>query len=126
MLRKIGHITLIILLLISTMGITISKHFCSNHLVSQEINASVSNCCGETDSTCKMCHTEHIKLKIEDDFQDISHSFNFKQIAISINFIYTLFSSELLNVNIDKSQLLESPPPLTTLNHLSLLQTYLC
>lgn len=126
MLRKIGHIALIFLLLLSTMGITISKHFCNDKLISQGITSSISSCCGGDDSSCQMCHTEHIKLKVEDDFQDSSDIFDFQQIALNINFVYTLISSELRSEELVEFPRLESPPPLTTLTFLSLLQTYLC
>ena len=126
MLRKIVHITLTILLLLSTMGITISKHYCSNKLISQEINAEPTHCCEGDMSECKMCHTEHYRVKVEDDFQDNSHEFNFQQIAIAINLVYTLFNCEPEPENTQNYNNVESPPPLTTKTYLSLIQEYLC
>jgi hypothetical protein len=66
MLKKAGHICLVILLLTSTMGITMYKHYCGNSLISKSIDFPVKNCCS---NHCKACHNETTLIKIIDNFE---------------------------------------------------------
>ncbi len=65
-LRRIGHIVIVCLLVISTSGITINRHFCGTSLVKTTIGNHPPDCCGKP---CKCCHDESISLKITDHFQ---------------------------------------------------------
>jgi hypothetical protein len=105
------------------MGISISKHYCNNELVSQEINSEPVSCC---DAGCNSCHNETLSLKIEDKFQTISYEYNFQDIAILINCVSILFDNSLLEEDFIDYNKIESPPPLKTQRLLSKLQTYLC
>jgi hypothetical protein len=69
MLKKAGHISLVILLLISTMGVTMYKHYCGNSLISKSIELPANNCCN---NHCKACHNETTLIKIIDNF-DVSN-----------------------------------------------------
>jgi hypothetical protein len=66
MLKKAGHISLVILLLISTMGVPMYKHYCGNSLISKSIELPAKNCCN---NHCKACHNETTLIKIIDNFE---------------------------------------------------------
>lgn len=63
---KILHITVAILLLISTLGITINKHFCGNRLISASIFSEPNSCCK---GNCGNCHHESQNIRITDAFE---------------------------------------------------------
>jgi len=73
MLKKASHIILIILLLISTMGVTMYKHYCGNSLISKSIDFPAKNCCN---NHCKACHNEATLIKIIDNFEASSTEAN--------------------------------------------------
>lgn len=56
MLKKIKYIVLVVLLVASTVGAAISKHYCGDHIVSISFLSSAAPCCDDTDSDC--CHNE--------------------------------------------------------------------
>ncbi|HSH19878.1 MAG TPA: hypothetical protein VLA03_05475 [Draconibacterium sp.] len=64
MLKKFSHIILSALLLISTMGVAISKHYCSGSFVSASVFHEAKSCCGDSDC----CHNEDFLFKVKDDF----------------------------------------------------------
>ncbi len=64
MIRKISNIIIAIILLVSTTGFTISKHYCGNELITVEINGEAESCCDSPDC----CHTETQFNKLNVDF----------------------------------------------------------
>lgn len=64
MLKKASHIFLSALLLISTMGMAVSKHYCGENLVSVSFYGEADSCCGDSDC----CHNENQNYKVKDDF----------------------------------------------------------
>jgi hypothetical protein len=66
MLKKVVHISLIVVLLVSTTGVTVYKHYCGNSLVSKSIGIPTKNCCYKG---CNKCKNELSFLKVTDNFQ---------------------------------------------------------
>lgn len=64
MLKKLSHIVLSLLLLVSTMGVAVSKHFCSGSFVSASVFHEAKSCCGDSDC----CHNEDQFYQVKDDF----------------------------------------------------------
>ncbi len=64
MLRKFSHIILSFTLLVSTMGLVISKHYCGGDLVSVSVNHHSESCCG-MGGCCK--NETHI-YQVKEDF----------------------------------------------------------
>lgn len=64
MLKKLSHIILSAVLLISTMGIAISKHYCEGSFVSSSVFHEAKSCCGDSDC----CHNEDQFYQVKDDF----------------------------------------------------------
>ena len=63
---KILHISIACLLLISTLGVTINKHFCGNRLISASIFSDSNSCCK---GNCDNCHNEFKNIRIIDAFE---------------------------------------------------------
>ena len=64
MLRKITHIIAASILLVSSMGFTISKHYCNNQLRDVVIDQPAETCCPVEEGCCK---TETVLVQLKDD-----------------------------------------------------------
>ncbi|MCK4920773.1 MAG: hypothetical protein KAS71_06995, partial [Bacteroidales bacterium] len=77
MLRKASHIILALLIMLTTMSMTVFKHYCGTSLKSVSILLTPEHCC-DIPSGC--CHDETITVDIEDDFSVTSIIFDFNQL----------------------------------------------
>jgi hypothetical protein len=100
MLKKNAHILVVSLLLISTSGISMTRHYCGNTLKSVSISGTSHSCC---DGVCNKCHNKYSYNKVNDEFTDTSASiFDFKAdthisfAIVNFNFSDQLISSALL------------------------------
>jgi hypothetical protein len=66
MMKRTGHIILILLLLFGTTGMTITRHYCGTTLVGTHVFSTPGKCCGDN---CPYCHNEKISFKITDNFE---------------------------------------------------------
>lgn len=74
MLKRVAHIFLILLLVFSTTGLTITRHYCGRNLVDTSIYSSSHNCC---EGKCPGCHNERINIRITDNFESTQSHVNF-------------------------------------------------
>ena len=65
MLKKAGNIVIILLLLISTSGISVTRHYCGTVQRSVSLYATPKACCG---GSCDKCHNVFKFSKVNDDF----------------------------------------------------------
>jgi len=120
MLKKISHIILALLVLVTTMGMTVSAHYCGGELKSVQLVTESDSCCGDA---CGSCHNEIIKVEVEDDFTiqiinlDFTQDFSFLPAFIQLLIVPT-FTEEIVQVTYHK------PPPLKIQTVLSDLQVY--
>ena len=91
MLKKIGHISLIILLLLATSGVNIYRHYCGSVLMKETVLLPPSPCCSDH---CKSCHNEVSHLKVTDNFETSSFKIDFKT-YLSRLFDYSQFQQIL-------------------------------
>ena len=126
MFRKITHILIATLLLITTMGFSVSKHYCGTSLIEISINSVAEPCCGDVE-TSGCCHDETEYFQFDEDFvssviiENIQITDN--DILFPLTIIYILNASE--EVQKDILNFAESPPPTKLQTKLSLFQTYL-
>ena len=110
MLKRFSHISLSLLLLISTVGFAVSKHYCGDALVDIAFNENAESCC----DTGSCCHNETLLYQLDEDFSapQIANAPDLQEIAI---FSFTVFAvnqtpadnySETFHNN-------NSPPPST-------------
>tara|TARA_R110002050_G_scaffold183855_2_gene317315 strand:+ start:2536 stop:2904 length:369 start_codon:yes stop_codon:yes gene_type:complete len=121
MLKKISHIMLISLILLTTMGMTVSKHYCGSSLESVGVLSTPEDCC-KMPNEC--CHHESFTIKIQDDFSVTTHAFDFTQFAVVLPALV-----ELVPVGATEKpssvSFLDAPPPPKIQTVLSRLQAYL-
>ncbi|MDA0194034.1 MAG: hypothetical protein O2887_05250 [Bacteroidetes bacterium] len=72
--RRIAQILTIALILFSTIGVSVTKHYCGNILRSTAINTEPN--CGADEMPEGCCHNETENFSIKDDFQ--LQAFDFK------------------------------------------------
>jgi hypothetical protein len=78
MIKKAGHIILGLLLLFTTTGITISKHYCGNNLKSVTFMTEPVSCCDE--DGC--CHNDYETYLLDDDFAPVAFAYDFERVSI--------------------------------------------
>ena len=143
MLRKISHISFVILLLISTTVMTVNLHFCKQKLYDIGVFSQAENCCMPNEKQhnntkyhhqCDMnnhkksdCQDETIRIESIDDFVVSSSNFDFNNLSFLNLFILNSMVADLFNSsNLSVDEIPErniSPPKIQVV--LSLLQTYL-
>ena len=120
MLKKISHILIAFVVMITTMGLTVSAHSCGGELKSIQLLSEAENCCGDS---CPNCENEIIKVEIEDDFTiqminfDFTQDFSFLPVCIQLLLVPS-FTEEIVQVAYHE------PPPLKIQNILSNFQVY--
>jgi hypothetical protein len=126
MFRKFLHICTSILLLTTTAGFTISKHYCGPRLVTVAINHEAESCC-DMEGTSSCCHNETKTFQLDEDFvaSQILQNDIVKSIDLFV-FAYILIDTNLISEEYIEAFTAESPPPKDTQTVLSSLQSYLC
>lgn len=124
MLRKITHIAVALMLLITTMGFTVSKHYCSDSLVKVTINAEAKSCCDMENGCCRN-ETVHFHLEGNYVFPMVINYVQVSNIDILFPVVFSLNQFEPGKDISSEINYSESPPPPRIQTLLSLLQTYL-
>ena len=124
MLKKTVNIFMSFVFLLTTMGFTVSKHYCGNELVDFSINVEVESCCDM--EGC--CHNENEHFQLEEEYVNSTFTDNFQDFEIDLLFpIYFLSIAIEPNESVNSTiELADLPPPPKIQTFLSLLQTYLC
>lgn len=125
MTRKILHIAVSFLLLAATSGITITRHYCGENLISVVFGQQADSCC---DGPCQHCHNETVHYQVEDNFTLNQVQFNPDDIA-SFDLMYVPvltfldgFTDEVSNPGF--IQFIDKYPPPKLASSLPALQTF--
>jgi len=124
MIKRIVHIIIALILLITTMGVTVSKHYCKENLVKITINAEAESCCDIENGCCRN-ETKHYQL--EEDFVFAAFVYDLPDSGIDVLFPIVFSMIQIEPGKDIPSPLIYSdlPPPPRIQTILSLLQTYL-
>lgn len=125
MLEKISHTILSLVLLVSTIGMAVSKHYCGESLVSVSVFSN-----GDLDSCCDMdncCHSDTQVFQVKEDFSvpTVSTIPVLSELDVLGHDLLTggfLFVSE---TDVASLNFIEAPPLLPIQKTLSLKQVYL-
>lgn len=101
------------MILMSTIGMSVSKHFCGEYLMQKSIIVQVDPCCDSEQMPEGCCHDELDNYSVEDDFQLTEITYNQELIPIN-SYIFTnilQLSTPMDNV-VFNAALKESPPPI--------------
>lgn len=130
MIRKISHIFISAMLLILTMGFTVSQHYCGEQMVDVSLltnyhaDSSGDDSCDMNDMSC--CHNEQHLYQLTENFTQPA-------IADHVQFIQVdlLVFDSLMNMNLPVHEseneifsYAESPPPPDLSTYLSSIQIY--
>ena len=123
MLKKASHIILSMLLLLSTAGLAISKHYCGGELISTSLFVEADSCC-ESDDCCK---NETEVFQLDEDFS-VSTAIELPE-TVQIDLLAV--SLMVLNLIVEENSLADefinpdSPPPPKIQTTLAKRQNYL-
>ncbi|NQU53711.1 MAG: hypothetical protein HQ522_14365 [Bacteroidetes bacterium] len=123
MFKKASHIILSLLLLTTTIGVAISKHYCGGNLISTSFFTEAKSCC-DSDDCCK---NESEVFQLDEDFSPISIT----EIPVTVELDLFSFAMLILDEEIvsteQKQEFIVSdlPPPPKIQTALSQRQTYL-
>ncbi|MFA8450246.1 MAG: hypothetical protein ACEPOW_06105 [Bacteroidales bacterium] len=110
MIKIASHIILSLMLLVSTIGIAISKHYCNDNLISTAVYSNADACCASD----KCCEHKTEFNQIDTDYS-ASPSIHIPE---SAHFILSLFSLTIMNLYdtentwLSKFVFTEHPPPI--------------
>ena len=120
MFTKVIHILMSLVLLISTTGLTVDKHYCGNNLVSVSFFGHARSC-GDMDGSC--CHQDTKTFKLTSDYTypviNLSFDQDTDEIPVQVPAYVSIPRSSVLNIHP-----FGLSPPLSPLNTLAALQTY--
>jgi hypothetical protein len=120
MIRKVIHITLVMLLLTTSTGMTIYTHYCGSTFKSVSVDNVPHSCCGDD---CSDCHNESVTIKIHDDYSAKAFTFNFHFFELALPSVQTLLVEKLTEQPLLFAEVNDLPPPSIQII-LSSLQTY--
>ncbi|MBK3517021.1 HYC_CC_PP family protein [Carboxylicivirga marina] len=124
MLKQISHILLISVLLISTTGMTVSKHYCGGSLIDVKIFSELKTCCDDI-GTSKCCHNESEHFELDEDFVVETNNVEFQEAILDL--LLPFIQSFVINENEQQDfelVRLNPPPPQKVLAFLSNIQVY--
>jgi hypothetical protein len=123
MLKKFSHIILSVVLLVSTVGVAVSKHYCSGSFVSVSVFNEAESFCGESDC----CHNETQVYQLKTDFSApvIQTAPVLAELHILGQDLFETNNLILSNIENPAPFVSHSPPPKTIQTLLSLKQVYL-
>src|SRR5690606_38273001 len=111
------------LLLFSTMGMVVSKHFCGDSFVSSSVFHQAESCCGDSDC----CHNETSFYQVKDNFSApaIAAIPVLAEIEILGHDLFAEIFTTIPETEILTLKISDSPPPPKIQTVLSLEQQYL-
>ena len=123
MLQKFSHIVLASLLLVSTIGMAVSKHYCGGSLVSVSLFEEAEACCD--DPGC--CQTKNEFIQVKEDFStpSISTIPALAEITVLGHDLFDGLDFTLPETEIQNKSISISPLPPSVSEVLSLKQVYL-
>jgi len=109
-LKKSFSILLSFLLLLSTVGISVSRHYCGDILKNSAILSPV-DWCDDMEMPTDCCHDEIDHYELQDDFQTTEISFDLNQGFALISFYQVSFIDNISDSEDIKYSQLEPPSP---------------
>ena len=95
--KQVSSILLIIILLVSTFGITVNKHYCGGHLSDVSLYLSATCGCGDMDMDSDCCQTNSDFVQLDEDYTILTLDLNQDNeliVEIANNYIDLLIESD--------------------------------
>jgi hypothetical protein len=100
------------MLMLASIGVSISKHYCHGYLISSSLFGTAKQCC---ESNCNACHNETIFNKGTDSYVgSVYEPVKASQIKLfnAVPVVFTIPSQDLNNYYSQLHAILKAPPPL--------------
>ncbi|MFY0686605.1 MAG: hypothetical protein JXQ90_05550 [Cyclobacteriaceae bacterium] len=122
--KSILNSLLVITLLMSSAGMSLSKHYCLGRLMSVAVNEQADNCTEGMSEEMPCCEDE-VDLIKTDDFSGVGKLDLDPPVSYITVAAYLSINSELVLMDVDKTPKINPSPPLPLKNDQSILQVYL-
>lgn len=125
MIKGVLNTIVLIILLITTTGFTITRHYCGETLVSVAIEREAEPCCEDDMGDC--CHNESETFILEGDFMPVIFNHDFHDLTVIELYLNKGLNLDLFCSNEDNTNnciTAFSPPPENIHTLLSRLQSY--
>ena len=125
LIKRIIYSLIALMLGISSVGFTITEHYCGQRLVDSAINSEPESCC---EGPCDCCHNESTYIHLEEDFTPslLVISPTLEPIVVDFHYFMSvqslLFSFEAIVSDAPP----EYPPPSNSPTPFSFIQVFLC
>lgn len=125
MLRKVINISVLVLIVLATTGVSITKHFCGEQLKDISLTGNTKSCCGDE---CSCCHDEKIILKITDNFTGNTFVIDNAKVLSTLWMSFNQSVIQIIGLPSADSftETLYALPPLILKTSSSFLQTFRC
>jgi len=121
--RKTIAISLIIILLVSTIGVTINKHYCGGKLADVSLFLEATCNCGDSEMSSDCCQLGSEHFQLDEDYSLSYFDFNINpSVTAVLSITYLDFSNETCFSPVD---FLNYKPPLIERNIPLLVQSFL-
>jgi hypothetical protein len=120
MIKKVLHIIFASIILATTVGMTISEHYCGDTLINISILDVDDACCDDPDC----CHNESETYIVEDSYSISSFNYEFTILATIFPSVYEQFKDSL-NDKYNVLSWIDAPPPPKIQTFLSQSQSFL-
>ena len=123
MFRKVTYTILILIVLLTTTGFSVSLHYCCDSLVSMSVNSDATPCCPVNNGCCDN-ETQHIQLEEDVTIQssDNIQKIETQQAIIDVIIVQDNIYSGLHQLT---SNLTDLSPPQDIQENLAILQSFL-
>jgi hypothetical protein len=123
MLQNTGTLFLILLILVMSVGIAVSKHYCNNELVSISIDQPAEPCCD--DDNC--CNTSTTIIMMDEDAvkAEINQAPSVHQHILHLVDTYLFVFNNIHTETTSEVDEFSSPPPVPLKTFLSVIQIYI-
>ncbi|MGQ7871077.1 HYC_CC_PP family protein [Sunxiuqinia sp. sy24] len=124
MIKKILHITILVIMMVSTMGFSITKHYCGEDLVDLSVSGDVETCCDIAEGDC--CHNEEQTYQLDQEYTSTVVINHVNYISFVIFEVPQFLIESLGGTNhfLSVASRGESPPPRDVLHFLADIQVY--
>ncbi len=109
--KSLLHIAASILIVLSTIGMSVSKHYCGEILMEKAMMMKASPCCDSEEMPEGCCHDEQSRFSIEDDYQLTQSGFHPAPLA-TLAEVFIFVSALQTDVEVNSKFPADSPPPL--------------
>ena len=109
--KQVAHISLSLILMVSIIGVTVSKHYCGDILKGTSVVTDAESCNDMEELPMGCCHNESQHFEIKDQYEITNYVFNQNLLPVNLFFYGNLIQSFSKEVHKIATHYYEPPSP---------------